>query len=183
MLFSILFWIFLLLFLQAGARGCCGRLQDPLEHATIFSAPSHGGEYLLPEWHIFFYLCITIERNIMEFGSFPKNLAYIVKSLSGFSKTVVKLVLSFLFRARLPGIEERMSPGSLFPGRVVKPRQGLASVTEQSWRETSDVHVQCTHFDGTEERLTMSLCPCTCTVHSLWLSVTLTLCLACSIRP
>ena len=27
----------------------------------------------------------------MEFGSFPKNLAYNVKSLSGFSKTVVKL--------------------------------------------------------------------------------------------
>jgi hypothetical protein len=38
-----------------------------------------------------FYLCIIIERNIMEFGSFPKNLAYNVKSLSGFSKTVVKL--------------------------------------------------------------------------------------------
>jgi hypothetical protein len=27
----------------------------------------------------------------MEFGSFPKNLAYNVKTLSGFSKTVVKL--------------------------------------------------------------------------------------------
>ena len=39
----------------------------------------------------YFYLCIIIERNIMEFGSFPKNLAYNVKSLSGFSKTVVKL--------------------------------------------------------------------------------------------
>jgi hypothetical protein len=49
MLFSILFWIFLLLFLQAGARGCCGRLQDTLEQATKFSAPSHVWEYLLPE--------------------------------------------------------------------------------------------------------------------------------------
>ena len=38
-----------------------------------------------------FYLCIIIERNIMEFGSFPKNLAYNDKTLSGFSKTVVKL--------------------------------------------------------------------------------------------
>ncbi len=38
-----------------------------------------------------FYLSIIIERNIMEFGSFPKNLAYNVKTLSGFSKTVVKL--------------------------------------------------------------------------------------------
>jgi hypothetical protein len=57
-----------------------------------------------------FYLCIIIERNIMEFGSFPKNLAYNVKTLSGFSKTVVKLT-SFpntevetgnTFKVRLP---------------------------------------------------------------------------------
>ena len=27
----------------------------------------------------------------MEFGSFPKNLAYNVKTLSGFSKTIVKM--------------------------------------------------------------------------------------------
>jgi len=57
-----------------------------------------------------FYLCIIIERNIMEFGSFPKNLAYNVKSLSGFSKTVVKLTPSpntaveagNTFKVRLP---------------------------------------------------------------------------------
>ena len=58
----------------------------------------------------YFYLCIIIERNIMEFGSFPKNLAYNVKSLSGFSKTVVKLTptpngpveAGSTFKVRLP---------------------------------------------------------------------------------
>ena len=57
-----------------------------------------------------FYLCIIIERNIMEFGSFPKNLAYNVKTLSGFSKTVVKLTptpngpveAGSTFKVRLP---------------------------------------------------------------------------------
>ena len=46
----------------------------------------------------------------MEFGSFPKNLAYNVKSLSGFSKTVVKLTptpngpveAGSTFKVRLP---------------------------------------------------------------------------------
>jgi hypothetical protein len=46
----------------------------------------------------------------MEFGSFPKNLAYNVKSLSGFSKTVVKLTptpntvveVGNTFKVRLP---------------------------------------------------------------------------------
>ena len=45
----------------------------------------------------------------MEFGSFPKNLAYNVKNLSGFSKTVVKLTptnttvdAGGTFKVRLP---------------------------------------------------------------------------------
>jgi hypothetical protein len=50
--------------------------------------------HIEPSYYKIIYFCLVLYekvKSIMEFGSFLKNLAYNVKNLSGFSKTVVKL--------------------------------------------------------------------------------------------